>query len=128
MNYLNVAQVSAIHSEVIGQTGGLSGIRDKHLLESAIARPQAGFGDKELYADIFSKVAALGYSLICSHPFVDGNKRSGYVAMRLFLNINGYEIMASVEEKYKFVMEIAKNIRKEKSIAEWLEKNTQRIK
>ncbi|MBL7081318.1 MAG: type II toxin-antitoxin system death-on-curing family toxin [Candidatus Omnitrophica bacterium] len=128
MNYLNINQVLAIHNEMIEQIGGSKGIRDIGLLESAVARPQATFGGEDLYPDIFSKTAALGHSLVCNHSFVDGNKRTGYMAMRLFLNINRYEIKASVEEKYKFVIEITKKIRKEKSIAEWLKEHSQKIK
>ena len=128
MNYLNINQVLAIHSEVIKQTGGSGGTRDLGLLDSAVARPQATFGGEDLYPDIFSKAARLGHSLIRNHPFVDGNKRTGYVSMRLFLNINGYDIKAHEDEKYKFVIEIAEKERDEKSIAEWLKKHSQRIK
>jgi len=128
MNYLNINQVLAIHSEVIEQAGGSRGIRDIGLLDSAVARPQATFGGKDLYSDIFSKAACLGHSLIRNHPFVDGNKRTGYMSMRLFLNINGYDIKAPEDEKYKFVIEIAKKERDEKSMAEWLKKYSQRIK
>jgi len=95
MNYLNRNQVIAIHNEVIEQTGGSKGIRDIRLLESAIARPQMTFVKKDLYPDIFSKTSALGHSIILNHPFVDGNKRTGYMVMRLFLNINGCDVKAS---------------------------------
>ncbi|MBU1809375.1 MAG: type II toxin-antitoxin system death-on-curing family toxin [Candidatus Omnitrophica bacterium] len=128
MKYLNIYQVLAIHSEVIEQAGGSKGIRDIGLVDSAVARPQVTFGGKDLYPDIFSKVACLGHSLIRNHPFVDGNKRTGYMSMRLFLNINRYDIKAPEDEKYKFVIEIAGKERDERSIAEWLEKHSQRIK
>ena len=128
MNYLNINQVLAIHSEVIEQAGGSRGIRDIGLVDSAVARPQATFGGKDLYPDIFSKAACLGHSLIRNHPFVDGNKRTGYMSIRLFLNINGYDIKAPENEKYKFVIEITEKKRDERSIAEWLKKHSQRIK
>lgn len=128
MNYLNINQVLAIHNEVIEQIGGLPGIRDMGLLESAVARPQATFGGEDLYPDIFSKAACLGHSLILNHPFIDGNKRTGYMAMRIFLNINDYEIKAPLEERYKFVVEIADKTRKEKSITEWLKEHSQKMK
>ena len=128
MNYLNINQILAIYNEVMEQTGGSKGIRDIGLLESAVARPQATFAKEDLYPDIFSKTAALGHSIISNHPFVDGNKRTGYMAMRLFLNINGYDVKAPLEERYKFVMEIAKKIRKEESIAKWLKEHSQKIK
>ena len=98
MNYLNINQILAIHSEVIEQAGGSRGIRNIGLVDSAVARPQATFGGKDLYPDIFSKAACLGHSLIRNHPFVDGNKRTGYMSMRLFLNINGYDMKAPEDE------------------------------
>ena len=73
-----------IHDEVIEETGGSPGIRDIHLLESAVARPQASFEGDDLYPDIFSKASALGHSIIRNHAFLDGNKRTGYMSMRLF--------------------------------------------
>lgn len=126
MNYLNIAQILAIHNEVIEQTGGSKGIRDIRLLESAIARPQATFAKKELYPDVFSKAAALGYSIISNHPFIDGNKRVGYMTMRLFLNLNGYDLTASMEERYQFVMDIANGIKDVEPMAKWLEEYSQR--
>lgn len=128
MNYLNIDQVLAIHSAVIEQAGGSRGIRDIRLIDSAVARPQATFGGSDLYPDILSKAACLGHSLICNHPFVDGNKRTGYMSIRLFLNINGYDLKATEDEKYTFVMEIAEKKRDERAIAEWLKKYSQRIK
>ena len=125
MNYLNIHQVLAIYGEVMKETGGMKGIRDTGLLESAVARPQSGFGEEEFYPDIFSKTAALGHSIIRNHPFVDGNKRTGYMAMRLFLNINGYDLKASLKEKYEFVMGIAQGM-EEKVIAGWLKRHTKK--
>ena len=127
MNYLNTNQVAAIHDEVIEQTGGSKGVRDIRLLDSAVARPRATFGGKDLYPDIFSKAAALGHSLICNHPFIDGNKRTGYMSMRIFLNLNGYDIKASLDERYKFAMEIAQRTKDEKSISKWLKQHSRKI-
>ena len=127
MKYLTIKQALVLYDEIIAQTGGTKGIRDIRLLESAIARPQATFAKKDLYPDIFSKAAALGHSLVLNHPFIDGNKRVGYMAMRLFLNINGYDINATLEEKYAFVMEIAEKKREEEAIARWLKKKIRKI-
>lgn len=101
-------------------------MRDIRLLESAVARPQATFGGQDLYPDIFSKAAALGHSIILNHPFIDGNKRAGYMSMRLFLNLNGYDIDAPLGEKYKFVMEIAEKKRDEEAMAKWLKEHSQK--
>jgi len=128
MNYLNIHQVLAIYDEVMNETGGSRGMRAFGLLESAVARPQGGFAGEEFYPDIFAKAAVLGHSIICNHPFVDGNKRTGYVSMRVFLQMNGYDVKTTQEEKYKFVMEIAENIREEEAIASWLKKYSQKTK
>lgn len=127
MNYLNIHQILTIYNEVIDETGGSEGIRDIGLLESAVARPQGGFAGGEFYPDVFSKAAALGYSIIRNHPFVDGNKRTGYMAMRLFLNLNGYDLKVPLEEKYKFVMKITQSM-EEEFIAQWLKKHSRKIK
>jgi len=127
MNYLRISQILVIYDEVIRETGGSGGIRDINLLESSVARPQATFGGDDLYPDLFSKAAALGHSIIRNHSFIDGNKRTGYMAMRIFLNVNGYDLKAGLDEKYRFVMEIAEKIINEESISEWLKKHSQKI-
>ncbi|MFC2149147.1 type II toxin-antitoxin system death-on-curing family toxin [Candidatus Auribacterota bacterium] len=127
MKYLTINQILVIHREVIKRAGGSKDIRAVELLESAAARPQATFAQKDLYSNIFSKAAVLGYSIILNHPFIDGNKRVGYMAMRLFLNLNGYDIEASMEKKYEFVMEITQKTRKEEAIAAWLKQHSKKI-
>lgn len=102
-------------------------MREIGLLESAVYRPQATFGGSELYPDLYLKAAALIHSLIRNHPFVDGNKRTGFEAMRLFLWLNAFDIHASEEKKFKFVMKIAnEKTFSEIKIAEWLRKNCKR--
>ena len=101
-------------------------MRDQGLLESAIYRPQASFGGEDLYPDLFSKTAALGHSIIKNHPFVDGNKRTGFEVMRLMLRLNGYDIRASVDTKFNFVLAIAEGKIKEQAIADWLKKHSRR--
>ena len=100
------------------------GLRDEGLLESAVYRPQASFGGQDLYPDLFSKTAALGHSLISNHPFVDGNKRVGFEAMRLMLRLNGRDLHASLEDKFDFVMEIARGKLNEQAIADWLKRHS----
>jgi len=120
VNHLYPKQVLYLYQRIITQTGGTGGLRDEGLLESAVYRPQASFAGQDLYPDLFSKAAALGHSLILNHPFVDGNKRVGFEAMRLLLRLNGYDLRASLEAKYAFVMEIAKGKLTEQAIADWL--------
>jgi death-on-curing protein len=124
MRYIYPNQVIFLHKQIISSTGGSHGVREKGLLESAVYRPQASFGGQEFYPDLFLKAAVLGYSIISNHPFIDGNKRVGYEAMRLMLRWNGYDIKASLKNKFKFVMSIAEGNRNEQSIADWIKNHS----
>ncbi len=107
MIYLTLEDILEIHRVIIEQTGGLAGIRDIPLLDSAVARPQASFGGVDLYQSISEKAAALLHSIICNHPFADGNKRTGFTAMDVFLLLNDQHLVAGEDEKYGFVQGIA---------------------
>ena len=122
MKYLYPNQVLYLHDRILQQSGGLAGLRDETLLESAVYRSQVTFGGQELYPELFSKVAALGHSLIQNHPFADGNKRTGFASMRLMLRLNGYDLRASQNMKFQFVIHIATGKYSEQEIADWLQK------
>jgi death on curing protein len=107
MRYLVLEEVLELHRRIIFRTGGSSGIRDLGALKSAVAQPQMTFDSIDLYLTIEEKAAALGYSLICNHPFVDGNKRLGHAAIECFLILNGYQLEASVEESEKIILSVA---------------------
>ena len=124
MRYLYPKQILYLHEQIMAVSGGSAGVRDQGLLESAVYRPQASFSGQDLYPDLFSKVAALGHSLITNHPFVDGNKRTGFEAMRLMLRLNGFDIHASIDAKFNFVRDIAKGMLREAAIADWLQKHS----
>ena len=128
MKYLYPKQVLYLYQQIIQQSGGSVGLRDDGLLESAVYRPQSSFGGRDLYPDLFSKAAALGHSIISNHPFVDGNKRVGFEAMRLMLRLNGYDLHASLDAKFEFVMEIAKGRRTEQAIADWLKRHSRTLR
>ena len=127
MRYLHPKQVIFLYQEIIKRSGGTIGLRDEGLLESAVYRPQASFGGQDLYPDLFSKTAALGHSLIANHPFVDGNKRVGFEAMRLMLRLNGYDIHASLEAKFAFVMKAATSQLTEQGMADWLKQHARSL-
>lgn len=112
-----------IHEILIYRYGGSSGIRDIKLLESAIARPFHTFDKKELYQFPEEKAAALIESILINHPFIDGNKRIGYVLMRLMLTEYGYDISSGQEEKYKFVISIAQGNIHFSEIVTWIRSN-----
>ena len=121
MQYLSAEQVLFIHARLIAETGGEHGVRDLGLLQSAVARPGATFDGDELYSDLYHKAAALMESLITNHPFVDGNKRTGFTAAAMFLRLNGSLLITSNEGVESFVLSIAKGEETVESIAEWLE-------
>lgn len=120
MRYLSLQEVISLHSLLIAQSGGSSGLRDRGALESAVAQPEASFGGEELYPDLASKAAALGHSLIQNHPFVDGNKRVGHAAMEVFLLLNGHEIAASIDEQEHIIISVASGKMARIELGEWL--------
>ena len=119
-----INEIEILHSLVIEKYGGAFGIRDSNALESALKRPFQTYNGKELHETIIDKAAALIESILYNHPFVDGNKRTGYITMRLFLNINGMDILTFPNDKYQFVMDIASGKINFTMIVNWLEHNT----
>jgi death on curing protein len=123
MRYLSLQEVISLHSLLIAQTGGSSGLRDRGALESAVAQPEASFGGEDLYPDLATKAAAFGHSLIQNHPFVDGNKRVGHAAMEVLLFLNGYEIDASVDEQETIIIDVASGKVSRVEFSEWISKH-----
>ena len=97
-DYLTLADVIAIHADLIERYGGSAGLRDAGLLEAALFRPQTGY-----YADLVEEAAALWESLAQNHAFVDGNKRIAFAATYTFLAINGVALRASAGSAYAFI-------------------------
>ena len=127
IRYLRLIEVLELHRRILEQSGGALGIRDMGLLESAIAQPRMTFGSEDLYPSLLEKAAALGFSLIMNHPFVDGNKRTGHAATEIFLVLNGVEINASVDEQERIVLAIASGKQEREALVEWLQQNTTAI-
>jgi death-on-curing protein len=98
-DYLSVVEVLAIHDDQIERYGGAGGVRDIGLLEAALFRPQTGH-----YADLIEEAAALWESLAQNHPFIDGNKRTGFAVTYTFLAMNGGHVTADAEAIYDFIM------------------------
>ena len=115
-----IAEVEKIHAILIEKFGGGNWIRDRGLLDSALTRPFNTFEDQELYPEPVDKAAAILESIIMNHPFIDGNKRTGYVLARLLLMELGLDIKASQSDKFDFVIAISTGEMRYDEIRNWL--------
>ncbi len=113
-----------IHDLAIRQHGGRSGIRDEGAIDAALQRPHSGFGDVELFPDLFGKAAALAHSIATTHPFVDGNKRTALAVAITALRFNGYELDATGEEEEDAVMSLVLGGMSLEGFAQWLREHS----
>jgi death on curing protein len=120
MRYLTIGEVVALHRRLIASSGGAAGIRDLGALESALAQPRASFGRRDLYPGVIEKAAALGFSLVMGHPFLDGNKRTGHAAMETFLVLNGQELNAPVDEQERVMLKLAAGELSRDQFVDWV--------
>lgn len=121
MNAWNKETVKELHSLLCEISGGSEGLRDEGLLESAIGSAYATFGGIELYPTAEEKAARLGFALASNHPFVDGNKRIGVLAMLTFLEASGRKIKATDEEIYDLGMALGRGELSQKDLLLWIE-------
>lgn len=122
---IKLSDVLNIHQVLIDQFGGSHGVRDQNSLISALNRPFATFDQKELYPQPIDKAAALLESIVTNHPFIDGNKRTGYVLARLMLIQSGNDIIATQQEKYQLVISVSKGEWNFDQIKDWLASHCQ---
>ena len=115
----------ALHNRLLALDGGAVGVRDEGLLKSALARPQQihAYGDKP---DTVELAAAYTVGIVRNHPFIDGNKRTGFLVGALFLEMNGYRLTASEEDATQAVLGLAAGKLDEKAFAAWLRGNVTR--
>lgn len=120
--WLNADVLQAVHLEQLAEHGGAPGTRDEGLFESALARPQnlALYGEP----DAFDLAAAYAVGLAKNHPFIDGNKRTAYVAMELFLVLNGFELAADDASATLTMLSVATGDSDELRLAQWLREHT----
>jgi death on curing protein len=116
-----------LHDLSILKYGGAAGIRDQGLMESAIARPYQTFGGEDLYPTFIEKAAAIVESIIINHPFVDGNKRTGFLAMLAVLEAGKIRITSLNDELYNFTIKISTGEIKFEEIVIWLKNNSTAI-
>lgn len=120
MQYITYEDVLAIHRRALATSGGSTGIRDDNALRSAVDQPRMSAFGQDLYPTLAEKAAALGFSLIQNHPFVDGNKRVGHACMEYFLMGNGFESSASTDESEAVVLSVASGTMSRDLFTEWV--------
>ena len=122
--FLDVEDVLAIHAALLEEHGGQAGVRDRGLLESAVATPQVTFGGELLHEDLFAMAAAYAFHIAENQPFLDGNKRIGFVTAVLFLELNGYRFNASEVDATVQTLALAARKLGEDGYAIWLKANS----
>ena len=122
---ITVEVALGIHRVLIKKYGGHPDVRDQTLLKSAIARPYHTFDGKDLYHTSLEKAAAIIESILINHPFMDGNKRTGYVLMRILLLDDEKDIKADENDKYDFVISIAAGKLSYDGILKWIKKRVE---
>ena len=122
--WIDPSVILAVHDELIAEYGGPAGLRDSGLLESALARPLnlAAHGKPD-HADL---AACYGVGIAKNHPFVDGNKRTAFVAVELFLALNGWKLSASDTDAVLTMLAVASGKIDETRFAEWVRRNAKR--
>jgi death-on-curing protein len=120
--WLDPDVMRAVHEEQLAEHGGASGTRDEGLFESALARPrnQAAYGEP----DAAELAAAYGFGIARNHPFVDGNKRTAFVAVELFIELNGFELLADDAQCVLTMLAVAAGQMDEPTFARWLRQHT----
>jgi death-on-curing protein len=121
--WLSKAIILAVHDEQLAEHGGGTGVRDDGLLDSALARPQNRLA-YDAAADLATLAAAYAFGIARNHPFIDGNKRTAFVAAELFLNLNGMTLSASDEACVLTMLRLAAGEIEEDAFAAWLRANT----
>ena len=117
---LSKAQIIRLHDMLIEETGGTNGLRDEGLLESAIYSPFQTFGSQYVYPSIEMKAARLAFSLVKNHPFVDGNKRVGMLAMLTFLELNGIELRCTDDALIDIGLKLAEGSISDRDLFKWI--------
>ena len=122
MKILSKRQILMLHSALVAQSGGLDGIRDEGLLDSALNVPQT-FAEQDLYPTVLEKAVRLGYGLICNHPFLDGNKRIGTHVMLVFLEINQLSLSYEDEELISTILQTASGMLDYNGLLNWVKEH-----
>ena len=115
--------VLKLHTKIIEKSGGSHGVRDDHALDSCLEQPLSTFGGQDLYPSQIDKGAAIGFFLIANHPFIDGNKRIGLIAMKQYLAFHKYYIEASIDTQESIILAVASGEMDRETFTKWVEKH-----
>lgn len=127
MRYLSLGEVLVLHDRLLAASGGAAGIRDLGALESAVAQPRMTFGGQDLYPDLVAKATAMAFSLIQNHPFIDGNKRIGHAAAATLLLLNGFDLVATVDEAEATILGVASGSMSREALDAWFRAHARRL-
>ena len=122
--YLNYEDILQIHQDVIDDSGGGKGIRDRTGIDIAVDTPQTSYFGEDQYPTLVEKAAILCFILIIRHPFIDGNKRVGHSAMAHFLYMNGFIIDSDDSEQEAIILKVAAGEMDKETFTEWLKSKT----
>ena len=120
MRYVTLGEVLALHQRILAESGGRPRVRDLGAIASALAQPRVSFSGQDAYPGLTDKAAALGFSLIRNHGFIDGNKRIAHAAIEIFLVMNGMELHAAVEAQEQFIVALAAGEVSREALGKWL--------
>lgn len=123
MIWVTVDDIIRLHSQLLQTTGGLDGIRDRGILESAVGAPLQTFEGQDLFPSEIEKIARLGYGLASNHAFIDGNKRIGALITQLLLKWNGYRLELETGELADIFIAVANHTASETNLLEWIRKH-----
>jgi death-on-curing protein len=127
IEFLSLEEALQIHEQQIELFGGSHGLRDRGLLESALAQPQATFFGQYLHADLFAMAAAYLFHIAMNHPFIDGNKRVAAATAVVFLQLNGWIDTATDEELVDITLGVASGQIGKEQIADFFRQHSQQI-
>lgn len=126
MRYLSAKHILLLHSLALEKDGGMSGVRNMHVVLSLEDLPRQNVFGEELYPTVFHKAAVYTRNIIMSHPFVDGNKRTGILVALVFLEKNGYKFFSAKGDIEKFAISIIIKRLTIEQIAKWLKKHSRK--
>ena len=126
--FVEIDEVYLIHEALIKKAKTKASVREFSLLHSAVERPKASYGGKDLYLTVFLKAGALLQSLCMNHPFTDGNKRTAWLSTKRFLFLNNYHLVAEAKDAVSFMVAVDNEKLDLKTISSWLKKHSSKIK